>query len=424
MVLEIRLSNFFSIGPEVVLDLRAGNIKTQKSEELKDNIISNQDGNILKSVALYGANASGKSNLIKAIRFCCQMVLNSHNHNENTVFNYQKFKFGGFPLLTSTFFIRFLHEDIEYEYSFGLDQATIISESLYHYPNKRRAKVFERNEKGSTDKGEIYTFGRSVIKKPLDVAESTSSKTLFLSRASQMDRDIPKSLFKFFNERFILRHSRYSMAHMDELILEYKDKLLTALALADSDIIDFKHRVLKLKGKKVQAHFETDDVTIVEEEVERLELKSFHKFNPKIEFDFYKEESEGTKKFLFMMLTILDVINEGKALLIDEIEDSLHPIIVEYIIRLFHQSNSAQLIFSTHNTNLLDLSLFRKDQIWFINKTQFGYSDLYSLFDFKDFRENMNLENAYLQGRFNSIPIVEQSSYELERVMKDGKKER
>ena len=119
------------------------------------------------------------------------------------------------------------------------------------------------------------------------------------------------------------------------------------------------------------------------------------------------------------MLAIMDVIINNKILLIDEIEDSLHPKIVEYIIQLFNISDSAQLIFTTHNTNLLDLDKFRKDQIWFVNKEGNGATDLYSLYDYSDFRENMNLEKAYLQGRFDSIPIIDDSLQSLNSLIND-----
>ena len=151
--------------------------------------------------------------------------------------------------------------------------------------------------------------------------------------------------------------------------------------------------------------------------MERLEIKTYHKYSPKVAFDFETEESEGTRKLFFIMLTILDVVKKNKILLIDEIEDSLHPKIIEYIIDIFNMGKSAQLIFSTHNTNLLDLSKFRKDQIWFVNKKEDGGSELYSLYDYNDFRDTMDLEKAYLQGRFDSIPIIDDSKEKLEAII-------
>jgi len=416
MILEIGFSNFFSIDEEVILDLRAGNINNTKSKALSDNIFKYDDIDVLKTAAIYGANASGKSNIIKTIRFCSAMVYESHKHNENSIFNFQKFKFSD-SNKPSTYFIRFVIDDIEYKYSFSLNQTEILSESLYYYPNGRKAKVFERDEKAGKTKKEKYSFGSSVIKRPLDVAESTSNKTLFISRASQMDRDIPKLIFNFFHGTFILHHSNYGISNIEPLISAHKEQLLKALQLADSDIVDFKYNLKKEKGKKIRANLDTEEVFFEDDILESLEIKTYHKYSPKIPFDFLTEESGGTKKLFFMMLTILDVVRGDKVLIIDEIEDSLHSKIVEYIIEIFNVSKKAQLIFSTHNTNLLDLNKFRKDQIWFVNKQENGASDLYSLYDYSDFRETMNLEKAYLQGRFDSIPIVDDSRERLYSII-------
>lgn len=417
MILEIKLSNFFSINEEVVLDLRAGNIKNEKSKALIDNIFNFNDIEVLKTVALYGANASGKSNIIKTIRFCNAMVYESHKHNENSIFNFQKFKFNNNSNKPSTYFIRFVIDKIEYKYAFSLNRTEILTESLYYYPNGRKAKVFERNEKAGKTKKEKYSFGASIMKRPFDVAESTSNKTLFISRASQMDRELPKMIFKYFHSTFILHHSNYGISNIEKLINENKKQLLKALQLADSDIVDFKYKLIKEKGKKIRANLDTEELFVEDSILESMKIKTYHKYSPKIPFDFLTEESGGTKKLFFMMLTILDVVRNNKILLIDEIEDSLHPKIVEYIIEIFNASQESQLIFSTHNTNLLDLNKFRKDQIWFVNKKENGASDLYSLYDYSDFRETMNLEKAYLQGRFDSIPIVDDSKEKLHSII-------
>lgn len=417
MVLEIRISNFFSIKNEVILDFRAGNIKTAKSKLLSDNVFKYDDINILKTVAIYGANASGKSNIIKAIRFCNAMVFESHKNNENTTFNFKKFKFNGYSNKPSSYFIRFVVKEIEYKYAFSLNQTEILTESLFYYPNGRKAKIFERNEKGGNTKKKKYSFGTSVIKRPFDVAESTSNKTLFISRASQMDREIPKIIFNFFYQSFILNYLSYSTKHADGLIKAYKKQLLKALQLADSDIVDFKQKLKREKGKNLKFNLDTEEAVFKDTEMESLEIKTYHKFSPNVPFDFLSEESEGTKKLFFIMLTILDVINNNKILLIDEIEDSLHPKIIEYIIEIFNASKRSQLIFSTHNTNLLDLNKIRKDQLWFVNKKEDGSSDLYSLYDYSDFRDTMNVEKAYLQGRFDSIPIIDDSKEKLHSMI-------
>ena len=219
MIKEIRLSNFYSIKDEVVLDLKTGNSKTQKSQNLSHNVFDFGDTQLLKSVAIYGANASGKSNIIKAIQFCVRMVFNSHNHNENVVFNFKPFKFKGFSKKPSVFKIIFAIKEIEYEYSFSLNQTEIITEELYYYPNGRRAKVFTRDETLGNEKNKIYSFSSS-IKKPLDVAENTSKKTLYISRASQMDREIAKDIFRFFSETFMLGYIGFNNLSIEKLFNE------------------------------------------------------------------------------------------------------------------------------------------------------------------------------------------------------------
>lgn len=418
MVLEIRLSNFFSINEEVILDLRAGNIKSAKAKKLSNNIFSYDDIKVLKTVALYGANASGKSNIIKTIRFCNAMVYESHKHNENTIFNFKPFKFKGYSNKPSKYSIRFVLKGTEYKYSFSLNQKQILTESLFYYPKGRKAKVFERDENTGKSKRDKYSFGSSVIKRPFDVAENTSNKTLYISRASQMDREIPKDIFNFFYSRIILHHSNYGKRNLEFLIKSYKNKLLTALQFADSDIVDFKINFKKEKGKSLKANLDTEEAFFVEEELEKVELKTYHRFSPNTPFDF-NEESLGTQKLFFMMLTIIDIVRNNKILLIDEIEDSLHPKIVEYILEIFSASSESQLIFSTHNTNLLNLNKFRKDQIWFVNKKEDGGSDLYSLYDYSDFRDTMDLEKAYLQGRFDSVPIIDDSIENLHSIISE-----
>ncbi|AFU70529.1 ATP-binding phage resistance protein RloA-like protein [Psychroflexus torquis ATCC 700755] len=418
MVLEIRLRNFFSINEEVILDIRTGNINTAKSKFLSGNVFKYGDIEVLKTLALYGANASGKSNIIKTIRFCNAMVYESHKHNENTIFNFQPFKFKGYSNKPSYYFIRFVINDIEYKYSFSFNRTQILTESLYYYPNGRKTKVFERNERAGKTKKEKYSFGTSVIRRPFDVAENTSNKTLYISRASQMDREIPKNIFNFFHRDFILHHSNYGKSNLESLINSYKNQLLTALQFADSDIVDFKVNFKKEKGRSLKANLDTEEAFFVDDELEKIELKTYHKFSPNTSFDF-SEESLGTQKLFLMMLTIIDIVKNNKTLIVDEIEDSLHPKIVDYIIEIFNASSKAQLIFSTHNTNLMDLNKFRKDQIWFVNKKEDGGSDLYSLYDYSDFRDTMDLEKAYLQGRFDSIPIVDDSIKNLHSLIND-----
>lgn len=379
MVLEIRLSNMFSFRDEVTLDLQAAKIQTKKARELEGNLFSVDGEQMLKSVALFGANASGKSNVIKAIRACVNMVRSSHNYNVDTRFAISPFKFEDYANKPSSFYIRFLLNGVEYEYSFSFMHDEIITETLYYYPNGRKSLVFSRDESRGTEKKDIYEF-KTVIKRPFDVADNTSKKTLYISRASQMDREIAQKIFLFFCNDIVLDYQVANIDSLDNLFKERKEQMLEVLRTADSDIIDFK--------------------------IQNNAITTFHRTNPSVAFDFETEESEGTKTLFRMMVRMIGIIHEGKMLLVDEIDNSLHTQLVEFVIGMFNHSDHAQLIYTTHNTHLLNTDFQRRDQVYFVNKREDGSSDLYSLFDFKDFRDTLDMEKAYLQGRFDAIPTI------------------
>jgi len=419
MVLEIRMSNFFSIKDEVVLDFRAANLQSANARALGNNLFVFDKTPVLKTIAIYGANASGKSNIIKAIRFCNALVFESHLHNENTVFNFQPFKFDGYTGKPSSYFIRFVCNGVEYEYSFTLTQHRIISESLHFYPKGRIKEIFSRDERLGKTKKEKYRFG-DLIKRPMDVAENTSEKTLYISRASQMDREIGKEIFNYFHSEFILDYIGFGASSIETLTNQNKQQLIKAIKIADSDIVDVKIKVLKKPGKQYKADARAMTLTVEDVVQDYLQIRTFHKASPTTAFDFLTEESQGTIKLFFIMLTILDVVKHNKVLLIDEIEDSLHPKIIEYLFNLFRAGEHAQLLCTTHNTSFLDLKKMRKDQLFFANKNQDGSTDLYSLFDYSDYRDTMDLEKAYLQGRFDAIPYLYDTSERIQSMLNDG----
>ena len=379
MILELRLSNMFSLRDEVTLSMQAANIKTKKARTLDRNLFSVGGEQMLKSVAVFGANASGKSNVIKAIRTCVGMIRSSHNYNEDTVFDFMPFKFEGYDQQPSSFYVRFIMQGVEYEYSFSMTQTEILTEQLYYYPNGRRSLVFSRDERKGPDKKDIYEF-KFALKRPMDVAANTSRKTLFISRASQMDRELAKQVFRYFCDDIILDYHLPTTESLDQMLKEQKQTLLDVLRTADSDIVD-----IQMRGDNIV---------------------TYHRNNPDIAFDFETEESEGTKTLFHMMIRMIDIIRNGRVLLIDEIGNSLHTQLVEFIIGMFNSGECAQIIYTSHDTHLLNTDFQRRDQVYFVNKREDGSSDLYSLFDYKDFRDTMDMEKAYLQGRFDAIPYL------------------
>lgn len=407
MILKIEFENFFSIRDRVRIDFRAANINTTLARELRHNIIDWNGVPVLKSVGLFGPNASGKSNILKAVSFCCRMILDSHLNNEGVVFNFEPFKFDGCQEKPSCFLIDFVCNNVEYEYSFELTKTKILSESLYHYPFGRRAKIFVRNADGK------YSFGTGVISKPADVVLNTSDKNLFLSRASSMNREIAQMLYRYFMNQFLLGLVNVNDVMVLDGFNTYKRVILKALEVCDTDITDIEVRKEQIPAPVVapgqgEISFKLMDV---------LKFKTFHRGNKDVMFDLDLEESNGTKKLFQILIRLLDVVKNRKGIMMDEFDMGLHTRLADFILDLIHASDGSQLLFSSHNTNLIDVKRLRRDQIVFVNKTEDGATEVYSLYDFKDFRENMDAEKGYIQGRFDAVPYVDSSVDSIKQLL-------
>lgn len=413
MLIEMRFINFFSIKDEVSIDFKTGNINTASTKELSDNIFSVNDKTFLKVQGLFGPNASGKSSILKAALFCRQLILDSFQNNEGTIFNFMPFKFDGCFEKPSSFFINFVTDGIEYEYSFKLTRNEILSEELYYYPGKRKAKIFTRDESKGATKSDIYSFGEGHFVKPLDVAQSTGKNTLFISRASQMDRELAKKIYNFFRTELLIGLPQLSGKYAVELFNQNKELILKALKMADSDITDINVKIEKTPLFSVQPQITRNGVPVpsntVTQIVEVINFYTTHKRNPDISFHLQAEESAGTIQIFNLLLLLLDVCKNGKTLILDEFDASLHTELAQFILDMVNASKSAQFLFTSHNTNLLDIKKMRRDQILFTNKKEDGSTEVYSLFDFKDFRENMDAEKCYLQGRFDAVPYISSS---------------
>lgn len=410
MLLKIELENFFSIKDKVCVDFVAANINTAVSKSLVDNVIDWNGIKVLKTIGLFGPNASGKSNIIKAIRFCCSLILESHNHNAGVVFNFMPFKFDGWNKKPSRFLIDFVCENIEYEYSFSLTRTEILEEALYYYPNDRRAKIFTRNETAE----QKYSFAEGIVSRPLDVAANVSRKNLYLSRASSMNRALFQKLYLYFWNTFLLGFLNLNDKTTEELFNRCKPVVMEALSICDSDISDIK--IIREKiAMPMQNPFAPNTSNVVEHEITRF--VTTHKKSPRISFDMQTEESSGTIQLFGILLRLLDVVQNGKSIMLDEFDASLHTRLADFIIDLVHASKNAQMLFTSHNTNIIDVKRLRRDQIIFVNKKDDCSTEIYSLYDYKDFRENMDAEKGYIQGRFDAVPFVDSSVGNLKKLL-------
>lgn len=378
MIISLRFKNFFSIRDEAVLDFTADMSSRKSRAALPENLIDFSGDKFVNIMGLFGSNAAGKSNIIKALSFCRGLVLHSHLNAGDEKMDFEPFKFDADH--PSEFYINFVTQGIEYEYEFHLHKDKIIFEQLYHYPNKRRAKVFSREKTSS------YSHRKGTIERPTEVETNTGARTLFVSQASSMNRSIPKAIYHFFKEEILIgldsgAEYRPDIAELENL----KPILLEALAASDSDIVDIKVDMLNPNMPR---------------------LISFHKENPALPFDFAREESDGTKRLFMLLVKILRKSIDGAAIFMDEFDLKLHLRLAEFLLDTVRASGKGQMVFTSHNPSLIDTSKLRPEQIVFVTKHEDGNSEFIPLSDYEGLKSSMNAREAYLQGRFDAVPYV------------------
>lgn len=378
MIITLKAKNFFSLRDDAVLDFTLDSSSRRNMDPLANNIIDFNGDKFVNIIGLFGGNAAGKSNIIKAIAFCRNLIINSHLYNEGDEFDFEPFKFG--KDLPSEFYVDFVADGIEYEYSFSIKDGKILTESLYHYPNRRKAKVFERVE------GNSYSYGKGLIPRPAEIEANTGPKTLFLSRASSMNRAIPQGVYKFFLHQVMTEIEGFNLIDLDREDFELcRPLLLKALEVSDSDIVDIRW------DETMPGH---------------MRLLTFHKENHEIAFDFDKEESEGTKRLLFILMALFKRISNGCTVFLDEFDLKLHLYLAEFILDAIRATKKMQLVFTSHNPMLLDTNKLRPEQIVMVTKQADGNSEFVPLSDYEGIDRIKDLKMAYLQGRFDGVPYI------------------
>lgn len=378
MIISLRIKNFYSLRDESVIDFTADMSNKTLRDSLPGNLIEFSGDSFLNIIGLFGSNAAGKSNIIKAVDYCRNLILNSHLNNEGDSLSYEPFKFDNSN--PSEFHIQFVTDGVEYEYSFALFNGVITSESLYYYPHKRRSKVFIR------ENSDNYSFKKGVIKRPNEVAANTGPKTLFLSRASSMNKEIARTVYRFFLNQMVVGLDMIDLTKLESADFEKnKRTLLKGLEVGDSDIID---------------------IQLQEIQPGQYRLISYHRENPSIPFDFIKEESEGTKRLLTILMLIINKVSLDTTFFIDEFDLKLHLRLAEFILDLIRATGTSQIVFTSHNPWLIDKNSLRPEQIIFVNKDSEGNSEFSPLYDFEGLEKNTDPRHAYLLGRFDAIPYI------------------
>ena len=396
MLIQFSVENFLSIKNTVTLSMLADTGK----EHPECIITGPKKENYLKSSIIYGANASGKSNVLNALWYMIHFVLNSHEMQLNRKTGRIPFKFDQESRnKPSCFEIIFVQDGVRYDYGFSTTEDRVIDEYLYHYANGRRAVIFERFE---TD---TYRFTADADVQE-GIKERNSHNKLYLSTAANWNYKKVKPVFQWFADCEIMcRYSeRNSYSQLSEQLqdIDYSRLLAGMLQVAD----------LGIKELRVEA---ADAFSIQGTQPDFYNIQAVHQIIndqglPELYTLEMPEESAGTISYLKLMPTVKKVLDSGGLLVADEMDAHLHPLLTRHVIALFNSSaynpQNAQLIFTSHNTNLLDLDLFRRDQIWFTEKDEgTAETTLYSLDDFS-VRKNARIEQGYLLGRFGAVPVV------------------
>lgn len=378
MIISISLQNFYSIFDEATLDFVALPLGRGKQEQHPKNLMTFNNEKFVNIIGLFGSNAAGKSNFIKAVDFCRRLVLESHRNVQRGPMDFEPFKFSA-PA-PSKFSIRFVWQGTEYDYSFTIEDNRIVSESLYHYPNKRRAKVFERENTTS------YTYGKGQLRRTAQVEESTGPQTLFLSQAASMNRSIAVDVVQFFAEGMKVGMATPALTPATRTNIENnKQLLLDALAVGDSDIIDFN---------------------IIETPTGALKMMTYHREMPTVGFDFDREESQGTKRLFYILLSLVETVHSDTALFFDELDVNLHVHLTEFLLDIIRESQRSQLVFTSHNAGLLNREQLRDEQIVFVTKLPDGSSEFVPLCNYEDVAKIKDLQKAYLLGVFDGVPYI------------------
>mgnify|MGYP003385722264 CR=1 FL=1 len=368
----------------------------------------------VRSAVIYGPNASGKSNLIEALAYMRAVVYESATLiKPGQEFNAQRFRLDKDCLDEPIEFeITYIENGVRHQYGFTFTKTRIISEWLLVYISPKPQKWFSRHYDNEAEK-DVYKLGASLSKGKNSWKDATRSNALFLSTASQLNSEMLTPIFDWITNKLVIFGAGFT-PNIDHTMkfMSSADNTKTVqdfLTSADIRIADLK--VEKRKGVHKTIHFDPTKSAPTEETEEReIDIPIFiHEGSngSLIPFEL-QDESLGTQRLFSLAGPVLEILKKDRILIIDELDNSLHTLLVRKMITLFHSTeenlSTSQLIFSTHDTNLLDLELFRRDQVWFVEKDLSNATNLYPLTEFSP-RKKEALERGYLMGRFGAVPF-------------------
>ncbi len=426
MLLEFQVENFLSFKETAKLSMIATSSISKK--ELKDSVIHIEGVDILKSSAIFGANASGKSNFLNAIGFMKDFIFDSvKDISFGKEINTKFFKLSEeTDKKPSTFEMTFMtksildypkKEKIIFRYGFQLDRYRVKAEWLFVRFTSQETKLFTRIE-DEIEIGDKFKEGKQII----NTVGKINKTTLFLSLIANIKGEnapITGMVMSWFGDlRDITSISNNDYRITADLMGNdtAKKEILKALTIADMCIEDITINKKKINYDQMSDELKKDLKEDKSKNMFFVSIQTLHnKYNSKkqpvekVQFDFIREESDGTKKFFAIIGPIISALNQGLVLVIDEIDARLHPNLFLMIILLFNSKlnkNNAQLIFASHNALILDKNILRRDQIYLVDKDKYGASVIYSLLDYKKVRNDASYSKDYLMGKYGAVPYL------------------
>ena len=418
MLIEFTVKNFRSIKEEQILSLAKA-----KGDELEssNSFVPTAPSSValLRSVAIYGPNAAGKSNIIRAMMEMESIVRNSaSSYQEGDEIDVTPFLFNEKSSNEpSEFEMIFISKGVRYQYGFSATKFNIEEEWLIAYPKGHPqrwfTRIYNKKKKASEYKFSDYLTGQKSVWQ-----QATRSNALFLSTAVQLNSEQLKPVFNWFKDKFRPvsvggwgPSITASLCADDEI---KKEKTLSFLKAADLNIFDIHIEKEKFDPSTLPKDIpESAKKRIIKDlkDKEILDIKTIHKTseNKLVNLEF-NEESDGTQQLFSLAGPWLETLKHGYVLVIDELHNNLHPTMVKYLVSLFHSNKTnpknAQLIFTTHETSILNQGVFRRDQVWFCEKNNLQATALYPLTDFSPRKDRENIELGYLSGRYGALPFV------------------
>ena len=421
MLLNFRFGNFRSFPSEQELSLVASSHRDQLASVRP---IDKMKTGGLCVAAIFGANASGKSNVLAALQYMADAIRHSHRSwKPDGPIRTDPFRLDPTALQReSSFACDLVLNGVRYEYQFVLNSQEIIRESLYAYPTGRPQMWYARS---AGEKPSII-FGKHLGGERRSIESVTRRNSLFLSAAAQNNHEQLTPIYQWFADKLVTAKT-VSGYVIDDVLLALcndqasKARVVELLASADLGLMDlnvveeqiperallFQKKLQELvqqeMGTEVAADFPLGRTT-------NSTLVLIHRSKTAQGVPFHlASESAGTLRWLYLLGPVLSTLKAGGTLCIDDLNSSLHPLLSVQLAKLFNDPkqnpHNAQLIFNSHETNILEHGGLRRDQVWFVEKDREGASHLYPLTDFKP-RKSENLERGYLQGRYGGIPFL------------------